>query len=205
MPPRVRYAAHQILDAALSLTQGQGIGAVTARSVAAALGCSTGPIFTHFASMDDLLERLMEQIMARFMARLDREPADDPLVAAGLGWLGFAREEPQLYAAIFLTPHPWHAKWNPLRQRMAQRMAAHPRYAHLDAAARFALVGRASIVMHGVGLEIWSGRLPTHDLMTLIQQLAAPVVDAALAHGWTYDLHLPAPQPPSEDGSKGTT
>jgi len=155
--------------------------------------------------MEALLERLIEKIMARFMARLDAEQADDPLVAAALGWLGFAREEPQLYAAIFLTPHPWQTKWNPIRERMAERMATHPRYAHLTATARFALVGRASIVMHGLGVEIWSGRLPTHDLMTLIQQLAAPVVDAALAQGWSYDLHIPAPHAPSKDGSKGTT
>ena len=71
-------------------------------------------------------------------------------------------------------------------------MAAHPRYASLDEAARFALVGRASIVLHGLGLELWSGRLVAADRtarLDLIDQLVGPAVDAAIAHAWTTDFH----------------
>ena len=193
MPPRTRYTPERILDAALSLTRAEGIDTVTARSVAAKLGCSTGPIFTHFASMEDLHEQLMDRIIGRFVATAGGAEHVDPLVAAGIGWLRFAAEEPSLYAAVFLRPHPWHAKWGPVRRQLAERMASHSRYAHLDRASRFALVGRASIVMHGLGVEIWSGRLPRHDLALLIEELAVPVVDAALAHGWTDDLHSSAP------------
>ncbi|NIV75884.1 MAG: hypothetical protein GWN37_13925, partial [Gammaproteobacteria bacterium] len=68
----------------------------------------------------------------------------------------------------------WHAKWGPVRLDLAKAMADHPRYADLDDATRFALVGRASIVLHGLGLEIWSGRLRTHDYERLIEELARP-------------------------------
>jgi AcrR family transcriptional regulator len=193
MPPRIRYTAEKILDAALSLTHAEGIDMVTARNVAAGLGCSTGPIFTHFASMDDLHEQLMDVIIGRFVATASEASHDDPLIGAGVGWLRFAAEEPRLYEAVFLRPHPWHAKWGPIRRKLAERMADHPRYAHLDRAARFAIVGRASIVMHGLGVEIWSGRLPQHDLRLLIEEFAVPVVDAALAQGWTTDLHSSSP------------
>ena len=191
MPPKVRFDAERILDAALALTRGQGIDAVTARGVAAWLGCSTGPLFTHFSSMDDLVEKLMERIMGIFVDRAASQDHADPLVAAGIGWLRFAAEEPRLYEAVFLRRHPWHAKWGPIRRRLAARMAEHPRYAGLDDAARFALVGRASIVMHGLGVEIWSGRLPERDFERLIQELASPVVDAAMTQRWTTDLHWP--------------
>ncbi len=195
MPPRTRYSPDRILDAALALTRRDGIGTVTARSVAAELGCSTGPIFTHFASMDALNEQLMDRIIADFVVMAASGEHDDPLVGAGVGWLRFAVEEPRLYEAVFLTRHPWHAKWGPVRQRLARRMGEHPRYAHLSEPARFALVGRASIVMHGLGVELWSGRLPVHDLPALLEELALPVVDAALTHGWTTDLHSSAPSP----------
>lgn len=193
MPPRLRYTPDRILDAALALTQASGLATVTARSIAAHLGCSTAPIFTHFASMERLHEHLMDRIITGFVATASAVHHPDPLVGAGIGWLRFATEEPRLYEAIFLTPHPWHAKWGPVRRQLAQRMAEHPRYAHLSAPARFALVGRASIVMHGLGVELWSGRLPPRDLAALVEELALPVVDAALARGWTQDLHSTPP------------
>lgn len=193
MPPRVRYTAEKILDAALRLTQAEGVDTVTARSVAASLGCSTAPIFTHFASMEALHERLLARIMERFVARalgaLDDHEGEDPLVAAGVGWLRFAAEEPRLYEAIFLRRHPWYGSWGVVRRGLAERMMAHPRYAGLGRGVCFALVGRASIVMHGLGLELWSGRLPQGDLARLVRELALPAVDAAMASGWILDLH----------------
>ena len=55
-----------------------------------------------------------------------------------------------------------------------------------------ALVGRASIVMHGLGVELWSGRLSAPDdadLVRLVEQFALPVVAAARDAGWISDLH----------------
>ena len=99
MPPRTRFTSDRILDAALTLTRAEGIATVTARSVAAQLGCSTGPIFTHFTSMDVLLERLMDRIIALFIETANSAAHTDPLIGAGIGWLRFAVDEPQLYEA----------------------------------------------------------------------------------------------------------
>ena len=142
--------------------------------------------------MDALYEQLMDRIIALFVATASSVQHADPLVGAGVGWLRFAVDEPRLYEAVFLSRHPWHAKWGPVRRQLARHMSEQPRYASLEERACFALVGRASIVMHGLGVELWSGRLPGGDtphLTTLIEQLVQPVVDAALSHGWTADLH----------------
>lgn len=189
MPPSTKYTPERILEVALALTREAGIGAISARAVAAQLGCSTGPIFTHFASMDDLLEQLMDRIIALFADATTAPPGVDPLVGSGVGWLRFAAEQPRLYEALFLRPDHWHAKWGPVRRDLAERMGAHPRFGALDKAARFALVGRASIIMHGLGLEIWSGRLRTRDYERLVRELAQPVIDAAIGRGWTHDIH----------------
>lgn len=196
MPPRTRYTPERILDAAVALTRREGFSAVTARHVAGELGCSTAPVFTHFASMDALQEALLDELRARFLAAVLAESHADPAFAAGLGMLRFAADEPNLYAALFLTRHPWQFRWGRARRELAARMAAHPRYAALSDDARFGLVGRASIVVHGLGVELWSGRLrdasePT--LLRLLTELAEPLLDAALANGWTTDIHLPLP------------
>jgi hypothetical protein len=135
---------------------------------------------------------MMDRIIALFVHTASTHAHEDPLMGAGLGWLRFAVDEPRLYEAVFLRQHPWHAKWGPVRRQMAALMATHPRYAHLDEQACFALVGRASIVMHGLGVELWSRRLPQRDpsaLQHLLEQLATPVVDAAMTHSWLDDPH----------------
>lgn len=206
MPPRTRYTPDRILDAALALTRREGLGAVTARQVAGALGCSTAPVFTHFSTMELLHERLIERIIALFEQATEAAVHADPLMAAGLGMVRFAAEEPRLYEALFLTRHPWHHKWGPVRRRLASRMATHPRYAPLDERARFGLVGRSSIVVHGLGVEIWAGRLRVREagtLLPILDQLAGPLVDAAIDNGWTHDIHslppaIPGPSAPQE-------
>jgi len=207
MPPKARFTADKILDAAVELTRTQGIMMVTARNLAGAIGSSTGPIFTHFGSMDGLNEALMDRIIALFVTMAGSEQHTDPLLSAGLGWLRFASEEPRLYEAVFLTKHPWHAKWGPVRLQLASRMATHVRYAHLDERARFALVGKASIVMHGLGLEIWSDRMPSHDHTLLLKELVDPVVKAALEQEQTHDLHSSAPllKPKRSSSNKRST
>lgn len=191
MPPPTRYSAELILNAALALTRSSGIEAVSARSIAAALGCSTAPVFTHFSSMDALNEGLMDTIMAAFRSAIDADVAaqPDPLVGASHGWLRFAVEEPLLYEALFLRRHPWHTKWGAIRREWAERMAASDAYSDLAPATCFSLIGRLSIALHGLGLELWSGRLPAENIPRLIDEIAMPVVRQAVANAWHRDLH----------------
>ncbi len=196
IPPRRRYTADLVLSAALKLVRTEGIDAVSARAIARDLGCSTAPVFRCFDSMDALHEALLDVILDKFTGATEAPHDPDPLLAAGLGMVLFAAEEPRLYEALFLRPHTWTHKWGPVRKRLAARLAEHPRYAHLDSSARFGLVGRSSILAHGLGVEVWFGRLPDPSpevLRTLLHQLANPMVDAALLHGWTADIHSTRP------------
>ncbi|MFT5685258.1 MAG: AcrR family transcriptional regulator [Myxococcota bacterium] len=192
MPPRTRFSRERILDAAIDLTRAQGIAAISARAVAGQLGCSTAPVFTRFESMEALNEAILDRIIGQFVTATNSVDGPDPLFAAGLGMVRFAADEPRLYEALFLTHHRYHFKWGPIRRALAGRMATHPRYAALSDAERFALIGRASVVVHGLGVEVWSGRLPDPSptvLKTLLTQLAGPLVDASIARGWTTDIH----------------
>jgi hypothetical protein len=144
--------------------------------------------------MEALHEALLDRVIARFVAAADAAEGPDPLFAAGLGWVRFAAEERHLYAALFLTHHDYHFKWGPVRRALAARMGAHPRYADLDEDARFGLIGRASVIVHGLGVEVWSRRLPdTSDpaLRALLEQLVGPLIDASIQRGWTTDIHTP--------------
>ena len=195
VPPTIRYPPEKITAAALELARESGLPTVTARRVARVLGCSTAPVFTHFATMEELHEAVIDAIILEFVEATKSATHPDPLVGAGLGMLAFAAAEPMLYEALFLTRHPWHHKWGPVRQRLAEEMRNVPSYAALTDAARFALVGRASIIVHGLGVEIWSGRLTDTrpgTLLFLLEQLARPLIEATIQNGWTRDLHSAA-------------
>ena len=54
MPPKVQITKEDIVNTALELIRTSGEHAINARAVAAALNCSTQPIFSNFATMEEL-------------------------------------------------------------------------------------------------------------------------------------------------------
>ncbi len=104
MPPKIRYSKAELLHAAFSLTREQGIGAINARAVARKLGCSTQPIFRAFASMEDVkaeMIRMAADVYAQYLARA-AVPTKKPYLAAGMAFLAFADEEPELFKLLFM-------------------------------------------------------------------------------------------------------
>ena len=54
MPPKVKITKENIVNAALNIVRKDGAAALNARSLAAAIGCSTQPLFSNFSSMEEL-------------------------------------------------------------------------------------------------------------------------------------------------------
>lgn len=105
MPPKVKFQKEEIVAAAVEVVRSKGAQAVTAREVAAKLGVSTRPIFTYFDTMDELKEAVYEHAHALYRSYVERglsEPV--PFLGLWRNYLLFAREEPELYKLMFLTP-----------------------------------------------------------------------------------------------------
>ena len=54
MAPKVKITKQDIIDKALEIVRESGDSGINARSIAAALGCSTQPIFSNFNSMEEM-------------------------------------------------------------------------------------------------------------------------------------------------------
>lgn len=70
MPPKPKFKREEIIAAAVDVTRESGIGAVSAREIAAHLGTSTRPIFTYFATMEELKQEVAntaEAILRRYV------------------------------------------------------------------------------------------------------------------------------------------
>ena len=61
MPPKVKITKEDIVNAAVALVRQRGPQALNARELASRLRCSTQPIFSNFASMEQLRLSVMEE------------------------------------------------------------------------------------------------------------------------------------------------
>lgn len=105
MPPKVKITKENIIETAMDITREQGAQAVNARTVAAVLGCSTQPIFSNFATMEDLrfavvaeADKLCSEYMRREMERGDYPPYK----ASGMAYIRFAKEEKELFRLLYM-------------------------------------------------------------------------------------------------------
>ena len=104
MPPKAKFTKEQITKAALGVVSEQGVQALTAKELGAALGTSTTPIFTVFNSMQEVQDAVMLAAMERFEEYAHKAAHLGPVFKqVGMQMILFAKEEPKLYQLIFMS------------------------------------------------------------------------------------------------------
>lgn len=105
MPPKAKITKEDVVNAGVDLVRRKGEKGLNARDLAAALGCSTQPIFTNFPSMEELRKAVIERAEMIYYACLERENStagDKPYKAMGMGYIRFAAEEKELFRLLFM-------------------------------------------------------------------------------------------------------
>jgi|SRR5690606_6752244 len=183
MPPKTRYTRETVLEAALQVVRSDGLAGVSARTVARALGSSTAPVSSAFENMQALSDAIIATLIEKLLAAIDETEASDPIRAAAFAIIRFTADEPRYYEALFLHPHPSPPDWAALRASFSTPLGSSDRFTRLDTRQRDALAWRASVVAHGICIEIWSGRWTrTSDaaLWRLVDQLVEPIIQATV-------------------------
>ena len=105
MPPKVKVTKEEIVGASVDIVRRSGAQALNARSVAAALGCSTQPVFSNFAAMEELHLAVVEQAdaLCREYIRQETEKGEFPAYkASGMAYIRFAKEEKELFKLLYM-------------------------------------------------------------------------------------------------------
>ena len=105
MPPKVRISREQILQTAIEIVRTEGDDALNARNIAARLGCSTQPLFSNFASMEEVRNAVISAATERCSEYIAREVAAGlypPYKASGMAYIRFAKEEPALFRLLYM-------------------------------------------------------------------------------------------------------
>ena len=104
MPPKVKFQKEEIVRAALNVAREKGIDAVTAREVASFLQVSPRPIFTYYATMDELRRDVYDLAKEEYRNYIEQGLAEKiPFLGVGHQYIRFAKEEPELYRLLFLS------------------------------------------------------------------------------------------------------
>ena len=105
MAPKVKVNKQDIIEAAIELIRKDGASALGSRTLAAALGCSTQPIFSNFSCMEDLESEVIAAAYEKYASYLTAEAASGKqprYKAFGLAYIRFAREERELFKLLFM-------------------------------------------------------------------------------------------------------
>ena len=94
MPPKVKVKKVDVINAAVDIVRSSGAQAINARTIASALNCSTQPVFSNFASMDELRLAVVERadkLCQEYMQR-EVESGEFPAYKAnGMAYIRFAK------------------------------------------------------------------------------------------------------------------
>ena len=166
MAPKNKFTKEEMVEAALRVVRANGIDALTAKTMADALGTSTQPIFTAFGSMDGIKKEVYAaaiQVYDRYTEAGLREKI--PFFGVGMQYIRFAREEPELYRLLFLT------------RAQDKSFSAMRSMQHLQALVRPTLMGIYKITEQEADLYFCDLWFVVHSLSTLIVTGDCPYSD----------------------------
>lgn len=106
MPPKAKFLKEEIVMTALAMVKEQGIEALTARSLAKELGSSARPIFTVFASMEEVQAEVRNAAMKVFESYAESAAEYTPAFKQiGIQMIQFANREPKLFQLLYMQEH----------------------------------------------------------------------------------------------------
>lgn len=105
MPPKFKFTKEEITQAAVQVTKKQGKTGLTARALAAELGCSVKPIFGLFKNMEEVQQEVWIAANNLYQKYLHEEMVSGkypPYKASGMAYIRFAKEETELFKLLFM-------------------------------------------------------------------------------------------------------
>ena len=174
MPPKVKVTKEEIIAAALEILRQKGMEAVNARAVAAALGCSTQPIFSNYSSMGALQHDVLAAGYAEYNRWIEQQMKEGrypPYKASGMAYISFARRQSQLFKVLFMrdrTGEPQPAE-DELTRRIIGLIMKNTYTLHIE----------LWIFIHGIASMLVTGYLNLEE--TVISTMVTDVYQGLLA------------------------
>jgi AcrR family transcriptional regulator len=171
MPPKETYTRQDIVQAAFGIAREEGLYKLTARKVAARLRCSTAPVYSHFESMHDLERAVIRKARDLLFEYATRPYTDRIFLNMGTGIVLFARDQSELFRALFLERRIFGDILAELRTDLLEKMKADDRFAAMPEEDRNDLLETMWIFTHGYASLICVGLADETNQQEIINKL----------------------------------
>lgn len=180
--PRNLFTSEDVIAAAVAVVREEGLAQLSARRVARRLGASTAPVYSNFASMDDLAAAVRRAVAGMVVAETEVPRSGEPFLDMGVGVLEFARREPALYEALFDASADGDDTGRLVMQALLDRMSRVDSLAALSPAERMILLRKMAIFTHGLAVQVTGGRVDAaawEEVLTLLAEAGRAMVTDA--------------------------
>lgn len=160
MPFSPKFSRDDIVDAAFEIAGESGFDAVTARSVAKAIGGSVAPIYYHFDSVEALVKAVVQKLFALTHEVLAEQDGVSPFEAMGLAGFEFARRYPVFFRELVLRPNPYVASYRADEEALLAMLDGDPKAKELGMDGRRSLLVKVKALQIGFQALIANGQLP---------------------------------------------
>ena len=106
MPAKKKITKEAIIETVVEILRTDGFERLNARRIAQRLGCSTQPIYSEFAGMEELKAALKEEAEKCYIENVrhyTERSEYSPYMAFGLGFIRFAGEDKALFRYLYMT------------------------------------------------------------------------------------------------------
>ena len=170
MPPKVKVSQEEIINAAVEIVRASGAQAMNARTVAAALSCSTQPVFSNFATMEQLQEAVIAAAYACYLGFIQTEVESGKYPrykAFGMAYIRFAKEEKELFKLLFM------------RDRSGEGLTPSPDFEE-----------SVQMIMGANGVSAETARLMHLELWTCVHGIGTMLATSFLSLEWEQISHM---------------
>ncbi len=155
MPRKTQFTAEDVVAAAFELVREKGLGGLSAPAVAAKMGCSTMPIYSHFKNMQALEDEVVKKAWKLVMNYQAKRYTGDVWVDQAIGYVRFARNENNLFKCMLDGHNPElryemnQSQW----QFLAEGLEGYEAFKNLDEELRVRVRYSRARLSHGVAMS----------------------------------------------------
>lgn len=172
MPPKIKYARKDVIQAAVAIVEEHGAKELTARSVAAKLNSSTAPVYKQFATMDELALEVIRHTQKLLLEYTHRPYTSHLFLNMGVGIAMFSSEHSELYRAILLEGDNYRDVILEFLDSLEVELARDERCKSLTADERRELLHKMWLFTHGLASVICVGLVKECDRESIIKTLS---------------------------------
>ena len=201
MPPKIKYTREEVIKAAVSVVEENGLNSLTARNVASKLDSSTAPVYSYFATMDELALCVIKETQRTLLEYSSRPYTDRVFLNMGTGVAMFALEHPLLYRALMLEGDSHSEVVREFVNTLESELPKDSRFTLLSDSERHILLMKMWTFTHGLASLISVGLIKDCDQDYIIKALldiGTDVIGATLAkhandaksekHDWKMEI-----------------